>query len=152
MGFTAMLGDGSASVLPMRKLLLLRVGLVSLKFCVCWGEDDKARTEDSRAGASQTTKDAMSLFRLGKMLKGGVSLESQRVPGASISVPVSGASQERLTILGVWLPHVSHCTDCLCCPLDVSDRQHIPAPCFHPHPIMAGPGSSLLPFPWLHCL
>lgn len=91
MGFTAMLGDGSASVLLMRKLLLLRAGLVSLKFCVCWGEDDKARTEDSSAGASQTTKDATSVFKLGKMLKGYTSLESQRVPGASISVPVSGA-------------------------------------------------------------
>lgn len=27
-----------------------------------------------------------------------------------------------------------------------------PSSCFHPHPIMAWPGSSLLPFPWLHCL
>ena len=53
----------------------------------------------------------------------------------------------------VWLLYnASQYIYCLCCPLDVSDRQHTPAPHSHPHPITTGPDSSLLPLPWLHGL
>lgn len=42
-------------------------------------------------GVSQIGKDALLVFKLGKILKGGLSMESQQVSAASISVPVKGA-------------------------------------------------------------
>lgn len=128
-------------------------------FCCCklvWSLSDfvfagerkkkKAPTEDTWCLTDNRTQ---SVFKLDKILKGGVSMESQWVSAARISVPVSGREVSPYWGFGYL---VSQYTDCLCCPLDVSDRQHIPAPCFHPHPAMAGPSSSLPPFPWLHCL
>lgn len=57
-----------------------------LQFCVCWGEEEEGTHRRQKA-----TEDAMSMFKLGKILKGGTSMESQRVSAARISVPVSGA-------------------------------------------------------------
>lgn len=51
----------------------------------------RRRHPQKTAGAPQTTKDAMLVFKLGKILKDGMSMESQQVSAASISVPVSGA-------------------------------------------------------------
>lgn len=150
MGFTATVGDGCASVFPMRKLLLLWAGLISLKFCVCWGEEEEGSHRRQLVPHRQQKMpyQCSNWVKCLKVARGWKASEFQ-LQGSLCLWAVPG--QGRLTMLGVRLPHVSQWADCLCCPLDVSDRQHIPSPCSHPHPVMAGPGSSLLPFPWLHC-
>lgn len=69
--------------------LLLWVGLVSLKFCVCWGKEEG--THRRHLVPHRQKKDAMLVFKLGKIFKGGMSMESQQVSAASNSVPVRGA-------------------------------------------------------------